>query len=181
MTKTLTIRKAEPADLDTVEDLRAEATAWLASKGLDQWQRTNARFPTRARAADAIARGACYLAYDADGELVGTITVDEDADPEFWTPAERAESALYVHRMIVRRAAAGAGLGALLLDWAGHEAARAGHKWLRLDAWKTNKPLHRYYVRQGFEHLRTVELPHRGSGALFQRRTAVADPGATWD
>jgi GNAT superfamily N-acetyltransferase len=169
MTKTLTIRKAEPADLDTVEDLRAEATAWLASKGLDQWQRSNPRFPTRARAADAIARGACYLAYDGNSELVGTITVDDDADPEFWTPAEQTEPALYVHRMIVRRAAAGAGLGGLLLDWAGDRAARAGHRWLRLDAWKTNKPLHHYYERQGFAHVRTVDLAHRGSGAVFQR------------
>src|SRR4029453_6511032 len=105
MTKTLTIRKAEPADLDTVEELRAEATAWLASKGLDQWQRSNPRFPTRARAADAIERGACYLAYDRDGNLTGTITLDDHADPEFWTPAEQAQPALYVHRMIVPRAA----------------------------------------------------------------------------
>jgi GNAT superfamily N-acetyltransferase len=177
MTKTLTIRKAEPADLDTVEELRAQATAWLASKGLDQWQRNNPRFPTRERAADAIARGACYLAYDSDGELVATLTLDDDADPEFWTPTERSEPALYLHRMIVRRTAAGAGIGGRLLAWARDEAARTGHRWLRLDAWKTNVHLHRYYQRQGFAHVRTIDLPHRGSGALFQReaRGGAAD------
>ena len=179
MTTTLTIRKAEPADLDTVEDLRAEATAWLAGKGLDQWQPGAPRVPTRAGTLDAIKRGACYLAYDHAGELVGTITVDDQADPEFWTPAERAEPALYVHRMIVARRAAGADIGRCLLQWAEHRAASNGGRWLRLDAWKTNTALQRYYSRQGFEHVRTVELGHRGSGALFQRpaSTAAAEPG----
>lgn len=169
MTTTLTIRKAEPADLEAVEDLRAEATAWLAYKGLDQWQPGAPRVPTRAGTVDAINRGACYLAYDQAGELVGTITVDDRADPEFWTPAERAEPALYVHRIIVPRHAAGEGIGGQLLDWAGILAASRGKRWLRLDAWKTNTALHRYYERQGFHHVRTVGLAHRGSGGLFQR------------
>jgi hypothetical protein len=94
MSTTLTIRKAEPADLDTVDALREEAVAWLASKGLDQWQPGQPRVPTRATTADAIARGTCYLAYDQAGELVGTITLDDHADPELWTPAQRDEPAL---------------------------------------------------------------------------------------
>jgi GNAT superfamily N-acetyltransferase len=177
MTTTLTIRKAEPDDLDAVEDLRAEAVSWLASKGLDQWQPGSLRVPTRANTADAIARGACYLAYDQADQLVGTITVDDQADPDFWTPAERAEPALYVHRMIVPRRVAGSGIGAQLLAWAEREAASSHRQWLRLDAWKSNGSLHRYYVDQGFEHLRTVDLPHRGSGALFQRRAAAQAAG----
>jgi GNAT superfamily N-acetyltransferase len=171
MTTTLTIRKAEPADLDTVEALRAEATEWLASKGLDQWQRKNPRFPSRDRAADAIARGVCFLAYVGHAEPVATITLDDQADPEFWTTEERAEPSLYVHRMLVRRTAAGAGVGSRLLDWATDRAATTQHRWLRLDAWKTNETLHQYYKRHGFSHVRTVDLPHRGSGALFQRPT----------
>jgi predicted N-acetyltransferase YhbS len=172
MTTTLTIRKAEPSDLDAVEDVRAEAIAWLASKGLDQWQPNQPRVPTRASTVDAIDRGVCFLAYDEADELVGTITIDDRADPEFWTPAERAEPALYIHRMIVPRRAAGADIGGRLLDWAGDLAASAGRRWLRLDAWKGNADLHRYYERHGFTHVRTVDLWHRGSGSLFQRLTA---------
>jgi GNAT superfamily N-acetyltransferase len=173
-TPTLTIRKAEPADLDTLEEPRVEAVAWLASKGLDQWQPGQPRIPTRKTTAAAIARGVCYLAYDQDDELVGTITVHDQADPEFWTPTEQTQPAFYVHRMIIRRAAAGADLGAYLLDWACGLAARNGRRWLRLDAWKTNKALHLYYERHGFSHVRTVDLPHRGSGACFQRPCSVA-------
>jgi hypothetical protein len=43
---------------------------------------------------------------------------------------------------------------------------------LRLDAWRTNEALHAYYRKAGFQHVRTVEYPHRGSGALFQRATS---------
>lgn len=48
-------------------------------------------------------------------------------------------------------------------------AAEEGAEWVRLDAWRTNTALHAYYLRHGFEHLRTVERAHRNSGALFQR------------
>jgi GNAT superfamily N-acetyltransferase len=127
MTTTLTIRKAEPSDLDVVEGVRAEAIAWLASKGLDQWQPNQPRVPTRASTVDAIDRGVCF---------------------------------------------AGTDIGGRLLDWAGDLAASAGRRWLRLDAWKGNTALHRYYERHGFTHVRTVDLWHRGSGSLFQRPTA---------
>jgi hypothetical protein len=39
-------QKADPTGLDTVEELRAEAVAWLASKGLDQWQPGQPRVAT---------------------------------------------------------------------------------------------------------------------------------------
>jgi GNAT superfamily N-acetyltransferase len=172
---------ARPSAIAARNELRAEAVEWLASKGLDQWQPGQPRVPTRETTADAIARGACYLAYDQDGELVGTITVDDRADPEFWTPAERSQPALYVHRIIVRRQLAGRGVGRLLLDWAAGRASASGYPWLRLDAWKSNQALHRYYHELGFRHVRTVDLKHRGSGARFQRsaRTEISPLPAT--
>ena len=57
-----------------------------------------------------------------------------------------------------------------MLDWAADLAAGRGLTWLRLDAWRTSDRLHAYYRRHGFTHMRTVDLPHRGSGAIFQRR-----------
>lgn len=52
---------------------------------------------------------------------------------------------------------------------------------LRLDAWMTNAALQRYYLRQGFQHVRTVREGGavnggpRVSGWLAQRATAPAD------
>ncbi|MEU5725052.1 GNAT family N-acetyltransferase [Micromonospora sp. NPDC047738] len=68
---------------------------------------------------------------------------------------------------------AGRNIGGALLDWAARVAASRGCRWLRLDAWRTNEALHRYYERQGFSPIRVVELAHRGSGALFQRPTGI--------
>jgi GNAT superfamily N-acetyltransferase len=73
-----------------------------------------------------------------------------------WTDAEAAEPALYTHKLTVARAYAGRGLGAELLDWAGTRAADIGATWLRLDVWTTNLDLQRYYLEQGFTHVRTV-------------------------
>ena len=172
MTTTLTIRKAGPAGGGGGGGRRGGAGAGRGAGGRDEGQREQAGGPRRASTAAAIDRGVCYLAYDEADQLVGTITVDDWADPEFWTPGERAEPALYVHRMIVPRDAAGTDIGGRLLDWAGDLAASAGRRWLRLDAWKGNTALHRYYERHGFTHVRTVDLWHRGSGSLFQRLTA---------
>lgn len=71
--------------------------------------------------------------------------------------------------MAVARTAAGQNIGARMLDWASFRAAQQGKELLRLDAWKTNPGLHRYYEGQGFTMVRLVDLPHRQSGALFER------------
>ncbi|GAA2383479.1 hypothetical protein GCM10010420_01920 [Streptomyces glaucosporus] len=161
------IRPATAQELPTVEALLTEASEWLASRGIDQWQFP----PHRDRIRKAIRHGECFLAVDEEGRPVGTITVDDYADPEFWTEADDPDSALYVHRMATSRAAAGKNLGATMLDWAAKRAAQQGKAWLRLDAWKTNPELHRYYESQGFTLVRMVDLEHRRSGALFQRAT----------
>jgi GNAT superfamily N-acetyltransferase len=168
MPSRLTFRRAEPSDLPAVSGLRQEATDWLAGKGLDQWQPGQPRKWSPAGLRDAIDRATCYLAYDGD-HLVGTITVDRIADPEFWTPQEQAEPAVYLHRMMIVRSRAGQQLGRELLDFADGIARSEGAVAVRLDAWKDNEALHRYYQRQGFRHVRTVDLSHRGSGALFER------------
>ncbi|MEV7187659.1 GNAT family N-acetyltransferase [Kitasatospora sp. NPDC093102] len=160
----LEIRPARRDQLGEVETLLIEASEWLASRGSDQWQFP----PRRDRVISAMERGECFLAY-RDGEPVATMTVDDQADPEFWEPEDRPEDALYVHRMAVARKAAGRDVGGELLDWAVDRAAAAGKRFLRLDAWKTNPGLHRYYLGQGFSLVRVVDLPHRPSGALFER------------
>lgn len=165
---TYRIRRARPDEAHTVAAMWTEAGQWLATIGSDQWQ-----YPARTeRIVASIAAGECWLV-DQDDEPVATVTLDGYADPDFWTAADDPGSALYVHRMVVRRRAAGAGLGPALLDWAGSRAERAGRSWLRLDAWRTNHRLRSYYEGQGFALVRVVDVPHRRSGALYQRPAGV--------
>ncbi|MEY9863531.1 ribosomal protein S18 acetylase RimI-like enzyme [Catenulispora sp. GAS73] len=96
-----------------------------------------------------------------------------DADPEWWADDER--DALFVHGLAVRRSAGGLGVGSALLEFASDQAARRSIPWVRLDCSKSNVELQEYYRRQGFTHRRTVDLPYRNSGALFQRAARPSD------
>ncbi|MER7839185.1 GNAT family N-acetyltransferase [Streptomyces sp. NPDC096040] len=170
--KDLHIRAGRPDELGAVEALLSEASAWLASRGIDQWQYP----PHRDRITAALERGVCFLAFK-DGKPIATVQLDDFADPEFWTPDDEPDTALYVHRMAVRRETAGIGVGVMLLDWASERAATQGKQWLRLDAWKDNQSLHRFYRGAGFTLVRITDLPHRRSGALFQRPTGYDSEG----
>jgi GNAT superfamily N-acetyltransferase len=118
-------------------------------------------------------RGQCWLVEEG-GRAIGTVTIDDCADEEFWRPEDDPDNALYLHRMVTIREVAGREIGSALLDWASRRAASLGKRWVRLDAWRSNSGLYRYYTERGFELVRTVELPHRTSGALFQRQAGVS-------
>ena len=93
-------------------------------------------------------------------------------DRSFWAEdPDVLGSAWYVGRFMT--AASGYGYGSTLLRHLAACAAADGRAFLRLDCWKTNTGLHRYYLGEGFTHVRTVDVPGRFSGALFQRPVRV--------
>ncbi|MER5648408.1 GNAT family N-acetyltransferase [Streptosporangium sp. NPDC002524] len=173
-TRPFTLRRATDGDLDGVLALLAEAAGWLNRQGVRQWPADG--FPA-GRITPLIGEGVLYLldredepgGREGEGGPVATLALDGHADPEFWTRGDDPGSALYVHKLAVARDHAGMGLGEALLDWAGLRALALGKRWLRLDCSKDNPRLQGYYRGQRFAHLRTVDLPHRASGALFQR------------
>jgi GNAT superfamily N-acetyltransferase len=118
------------------------------------------------------ANGTCWLVTADDGRIVGTITVESHADP-YWLPSDDPDDALYIHRMVVDNGARGSELGSALLDWAARRARQAGKSWLRLDAWKANPALHKYYLDRGFSLVRIDDNPSDPSGACFQRAASV--------
>ncbi|NJP98798.1 GNAT family N-acetyltransferase [Nonomuraea sp. FMUSA5-5] len=170
----LSLRRAEPADLPGVLTLLADTAEWLHAQGVRQWPRGGFG-PERIkplieeRVLFLLDDELRYLDPDEAAPPVATIALDDHADPEFWTPADDPGAALYIHKLAVARPWSGSGLGDALLDWACASAYSAGLPWLRLDCAKANPRLQGYYRDRGFRHVRTVDLPHRSSGALFQR------------
>lgn len=148
------MRRAAPADVADVAGVLDEAAAWLQRRGVVQWP---ARFEP-SWLGDALVRGETWLAF-ADGLAVGTFTLDW-ADP-LWADAEG--SAGYVHRMAVRRRAAG--LGAVMLDRAADAVRRNGRRFLRLDCVAANARLRSYYEANGFAYRGDAEV----GGAPGQR------------
>jgi GNAT superfamily N-acetyltransferase len=152
------------ADLPEVMALLEERRRWLHEQGSDQWSPDRA-FATRM--AHSVDRRETLLLRD-EGVSIATVTVAPEGDPDFWTPDELKESALYLGKMASAVCRSGEGLGALMLSWAQDWAARSGFDSLRWDVWRTNDELQDYYRSLGGHYLRTVPAAHRWSGALFQ-------------
>ena len=140
----LDVGAARPSELGTVLAILDEAGCWLQGRGIQQWRPGS--FPT-GEIEERIRRGEVYLAW-ADGEPAATLTIQWE-DPAFWGDVPR--DAAYVHRLAVRRARAGRGLGHALLAWAEGTARAAGMRYLRLDCAAENAQLRAYYEAAGFE------------------------------
>jgi GNAT superfamily N-acetyltransferase len=166
--RALTIRAAYPEDLPAVAQLLDDAGAWMRNQGItDQWP---IRFPL-SDLSSRVDHGEIHIAYDGQAP-VGTFALDWIADPEFWRDEHANADAGYLHRLTVARTHAGQGIGAQLVEHAAELVLRSGRRLLRLDCAKHNTRLHDYYRQLGFTHMRTVDLAHRKSGALFERPAA---------
>lgn len=165
-----TLAPVGPGELDEVFTVLDDAASWLVERGIDQWPDS---FQPDGWRAEALRRhasvGEVWLLREG-GQPSATMTVTTWADLDFahgWPGG--AADARYVARLATARHASGRGVGAWMLDQAARMAAEAGCRWLRLDCAKHNPGLHAYYERHGFEHVCTVDLDFRRSGALFQR------------
>jgi len=168
LTHVVTVRRATATEVDVVADMWTRAAASLARAGLDQWQ-----YPVKLHNIRAsVDAGTCWLATSTTGTLIGTITANRNVDPAMWFPEDQPDDALYLCRMITERSVKGADVGSALMDWAARRAVGEGSKWIRLDAWRSNPGLCKYYADRGFELVRVVDDPS-GSGACFQRDATV--------
>jgi GNAT superfamily N-acetyltransferase len=159
------IRHASPQDLEACLELRVQAENALAAAGIVQW---HDREHGREIITGWIDQGAMHVVTTQAGDIIACFAL-AGADPAFWTPAEAVQPALYLYKFILRADRRGFGLGELLLDWCAQRAADTGARWLRLDCWRTNTGLHRYWLNHGFRQLDIREHPVRNSGALFER------------
>ncbi|MDR3084264.1 MAG: GNAT family N-acetyltransferase [Streptomyces sp.] len=163
------ISPASVDDISLLMSLRTEAESWLAAQGSDQWSDRETGSIAISKWRAAIEEGRTWLIRDDDQDLtLGTVSRGP-ADMDFWRPGDRPEQALYLYKLMVRRDAAGLGIGSLVIDWACRLAALEGRHWVRLDCWRTATGLQRYYQSLGFEHVRTEAPAHRKSGWLGQR------------
>ena len=129
--------------------------------------------------------GKTWLVWD-DATVAGTITLDTEepraaGGKPVWPAHNRHGLAMYVRRVIVGRRYAHLGIGAALLDWAAETAKREhGATRICVDVWTTNRALHAYYQRQGFDRCPPpdpgdpIDYP---SQALFERQIEQAGEG----
>jgi GNAT superfamily N-acetyltransferase len=147
----LHVRPATLADVDVVLDLLGEAAAWMSALGYPNWPE---RFSRRLVERNARDRELYVATLGADPVAAVTLLW---GDAYFWGAEGEDERAGYVHRLVVRRDRAGAGLGAQILDWADAHVRERGRSELRLDVVSDNAPLRQYYERAGFAYVRDLQ------------------------
>jgi ribosomal protein S18 acetylase RimI-like enzyme len=161
----VTLSPACKADFPRVLTVLEDAAAWLASRAIDQWRPGGF---DRCEILQSIDRRELHLA-QVDGRDVATIIL-QWSDPMFWPP-EGHDQAGYVHKLAVRRASAGRGLGEELLDWAAARSAERGKRFLRLDCQGTNPGLCAYYEKLGFTR-RGQKMVRTWQVALYEREVS---------
>jgi GNAT superfamily N-acetyltransferase len=143
---TLTIRQATADEGALVSGILREAAQWLTERGDPLWRDDELK-PERIAA--EVERGLYFLAATAD-DVIATFRYQLE-DPEFWPDLPAGEAA-YVHRLAVRRHAAGAGVSLALLQWALERTRALGRAYLRLDTEASRLRLRAVYERFGFRH-----------------------------
>ena len=160
----MNVRPATAADVPVVAAILDEATAYVKTKGRDQWR---VPFP-QGELRERVERGELYVV-DVGGETAATFTLLHE-DPFFW--GARPPDAVYLHKLAVRRQFAGRRLGELVVAWVADEAARRGRQFVRLDCQRDLPGIREYYERLGFE-LRGEKENGRFAWALYERRVAA--------
>jgi hypothetical protein len=170
---------------ELIHQLRDQAEAWLASRGIDQYTASPQSKSAFAHAdIDRLFEAGQFVgiqkpdergAVNPDSPIAAVLAITEP-DPDFWTPEEMAEPQAYISRFLV--AEHGGFHGKNLLFAVQKAEVRHGSRWLRLDCWRTNKKLHQYYLDHGFQRVRTQTVEGRMSGELFEfdlqkRATAI--------
>jgi GNAT superfamily N-acetyltransferase len=154
----------DPTDFPAFIGLLEEAGQWLMDKDIAQWP-PGSIAPQRALLEAFVRQGALLVAR-SNGLLVGGCVVTRQSYAA-WD--EHPGAAIYLHKLVTARRAAGVGLGAALLAEAEAFARRLGFERLRLDCWTGNAVLSAYYQERGFVECGIA--PEGGTSVrLFEKR-----------
>ena len=132
-----------------------EASQWLASRGLPGWtdlELQNTDLPGHSAA------GALILGFAGQSPVACMLL--QRNDPIYW-PEAVPGSALYLHKLAVRRSHAGGGWGARMIAWAKAEAQRLRVEHVRLDTWADSR-ITELYSRHGFQLVDRLPKPEHG-------------------
>ncbi|TCO45544.1 putative N-acetyltransferase YhbS [Kribbella antiqua] len=149
-----------------VHRVRDEAGEWLATKDTDQYRGGLDMAKVHANI-DRDFDNYPFVGWEVDGEVVAMMALI-DPESDFWSPEELAQPQIYISRFFVVEH--GKGYGDALLRAVEDLAREQGKSWVRMNVWSTNTKLHDYYLKRGYDHIRTCQVPGRMSGALFQKR-----------
>ena len=141
-TEELTVRRAEPGDIDAFMALYDHAIEFQAKAGGIPWLPIQ-----RDRVVGEIEAGGQWKIME--GEEIACIFLLTESDPLIWGEREKGD-AIYVHRIVTAEGFHGRGYVPKLLRWSSAHARGKGKRYLRIDTWASNTKLVDYYMSCGF-------------------------------
>jgi GNAT superfamily N-acetyltransferase len=138
--------------------LVAEAQAWFASQGIDQWQDG---YPTREIIEQDIALKRNYVV-EYNGVIVAALSVAFDGEPTYSTiyRGEWLRQAPYavVHRIMVADAMKRKGVAREILAFVEELCAERGVSDIRIDTHRDNRPMRNMLKKLGYSHCGEIML-----------------------
>lgn len=159
----LALELATLTDAEALLAMREGAAAWLATRGVRQWEPGELGLDEVRGQVEA---GEWHVLRDAQAPVAALRLLWQDQ--QVWGP--QPPVAAYVHGLMVTEQRRGTGLGSSLLRWAAGQA-RARHRFLlRLDCSEDNEVLRRYYAQQGFHAVGRREFEGRWYSVVLLER-----------
>lgn len=147
-----TVRQANENDITAIDALYKRKVDQLAEKGIKQWDYETVTWKEMSK---SYKLSQFHLVYQEDN-LVGAFVVME-RDMEYW-PDDEANTALYLHKLLVDDGAAKSGLSSWILEYFKQLGRKYGYQYVKLDVREYKHKLRSFYEQNGFELKEIVDL-----------------------
>ena len=166
--------RATKKDIDCVYGIIEECSAWLKTKGVQQW---NPTYPRDLFLKDVEKGAVCYF---MEGDSLGGTATIYNEKPSYY-PTDiwyTKEKVWYLCRFAVPRRLKGKKLGIRIIAALETKGEQDGVEWIRLDVAKANPFLQSYYSNLGYQCAGEVMLVDTPSILMEKRIGATPVPPA---
>ena len=140
----ITIKQAKESDIPVIEEILLDVVNWLDGENKSLWSKE--RVSWNGLSKEFLIEN-FYIAYIGDNPA-GCMAI-VDYDPIIWTDIKKGES-LFVHKLAVKRFAAGQGISTAMLEYAVNKCREKNINILRLDTDANRAKLKKLYEDFGF-------------------------------
>lgn len=178
MDNQLTMRLATPDMADRIMEILEDGKRSIARLGIDQWQHG---YPNLDSVRQDMEMGACYVAVDQDGELLGTLALHRGVDPEYcqaqvpWltdNPSTEPVPYAVIHRSATAANALNRGVMGFMFDQAAQIARAEGKQSIRIDTHPGNKAMRGLLAKHGYTEIGPFDLACKGDTDEYLGRIA---------
>lgn len=156
------IKQAEERDTLVIEEILLDAVMWMEKNKLqNQWNKNSIKWDSLSKDYEI---NNFYIDYQ-NGVPVGCMAIT-DSDTNYWPEIPKGKS-LYIHKLAVKRVAAGKGVSKELINFAKNLSLKNNINSLRLDCNLRRDKLRMLYENEGFIYSGKKKLKNNYDMALY--------------